>query len=229
MKSLFFSRSLFIFFFIPLLAVTASAQDFQHFSIGVNGSLELPLEEISGTRIQALGYTAGVNLHYRLNRRWSFQSGINVRDYVYKRVATIDNSDVMWVNPPPAPHGLKWTKKTLMHSYFMDIPARIYYTIGSKKIRMITSVGLNTEIGMKAKRFLRVKYEADGHEETNSHFYNYRGWDHRVLVASTVSIGALYELSSGWFIRCEPVYQHIIGYDSYEHSLGLNISVNMPL
>jgi hypothetical protein len=214
-----------------LLSGSLSAQKHSPVSIGINASLDRPYQ-YRNTRWQSdPGFTLGINAHYEFNKRWSVQSGASFSDKVYASYTYYGEP-----SDPPTPYRTIAeiiSNKTVQHRRFIDIPLKGYFTVGSGKFRAYVGAGVCFNVFIEEKTISTSVYDEIG--ETKATYYQgnkYEG-QHRIYYSPTGSIGVQYHVSDRFYLRLEPVYQHLLfmGEDPNqgEHSFSANLMLNMYL
>jgi hypothetical protein len=147
-----------------------------------------------------LGYSAGVHVNYNLNRKFGIQAGLEFanKGYQTKKV------DLIYPQPnKPAPSFPNQAKNVFNYMY-LDIPIRVNLTLGSKKIRFISSLGITTNVFL-FESVKSVKYYSDRTErdtQVGTLTYN------RINISPTASIGIDYKINSRMNLRVEPTIRY---------------------
>jgi len=207
-----------------IVSVIAYAQDStktkktSRFFIGVNFSPDycsgrlkdgaLSVSYFKG--VPKFGYTSGINICYVITKHISIETGIQYskKDFETKTTGltfgdTIDRRRgfVYHVN-----------ENDLYTYHYLDIPLKANFVFGKNKTRFITSVGLTTNILVKAtSSFISDNYT-------------------RINFSPTVSCGIDYKINDKMFFRIEPTFRYGIlkmtdtPVTQYIWNAGLNLS-----
>jgi hypothetical protein len=213
----------------------SSSSDYKRVQIGINLSPDIcfrKLENNDGSsmsdvlinifdesQIFKIGYTAGLNVCYNLKKNVSIETGLH---YSNKGYQTKMQSLSFGTIDPSIPNQSKF----VYNFYYIDIPVKANFTIGKKKLRFFTSVGLTTNIFIKETVTSVLIYSNRTDRKANPSAFNYNNLN----LSPTVSIGIDYKINSKMNLRIEPTFRYglLTIIDSpitgYLYSGGLNIA-----
>ncbi|MEO8760955.1 MAG: hypothetical protein ABI388_06815 [Bacteroidia bacterium] len=198
-------KKLLAFLFI-LNTVFAYAQDTAHvkavktkrFFVGINfspdiceGILTKPILDNLGLKsISKFGFTSGINSCFVITKHISIDFGVQ---YSKKEVKV--TSDLTFGDMIDRRRGFVYNTNELNFGYsiynYLDIPLKANFIFGKRKTRFISSVGLTTNILLKA---------------TGS-FYTGNNYS-RINLSPTISAGIDYKINRKQFFRIEPTFRY---------------------
>lgn len=148
------------------------------------------------TEIPILGYTTGLNFRYQLNSRFGFQSRVKYTCKGYQTKKSIANFT------DPSDPSVPEYGKFIHHYYFVDIPLIMNYTLGQKKLKFISSLGLVNHIRIKQTN-TSVLYFSDKKDlNTTESEFEYG----RYTFSTFVSSGIIYKINNKLSARIEPYF-----------------------
>jgi len=171
-----------------------------------------------------VGLTVGLNLCFTRNNSYSFETGIQ---YANKGIKT-KIRDLYPLQPDPQ---VPEKFRSVESYHCLDIPLKVNYTTGKKKLQLISSFGLTTNIFI-IETSTSYLYFTDRKEKER--LFRSSGYD-RVNISAALSIGLNYRMNDKNSLRIEPSFRHVfikrnstnIGY--YLYSAGLNIGYYVHL
>ena len=184
-----------------------------------NGWLECLRNE---EEIPTIGYTAGLGIKMDLTGKITFETGL----YLSIKGEQNKKDGLTWVTTG-SDYPVK--SRTRFHYKYIDIPFKVQYFLGSKKIKSFVSAGFSATIFF----FFITKVIAafsDGHKtsENSSIDAGYRKFN---LVA-VAGVGIKYDVSQRIYITLEPVYRQFINTilvdanaKEYPFSIGTNFGL----
>ncbi len=176
------------------------------------------------------GYTSGINLGYTLTKHISLEAGIQYSNKGFQTKQTtltfgdmIDRRRGFVYNTTSL-----YTSGKIVYRYnYLDVPLKVNFVFGKKKLHLISSVGIATNILMSATNTF-VGVDSTGKSIKNSSVttstYN------RINLSPMVSCGIEYVINTKMFFRIEPTFRYAILRASdtpvTEHlwNAGLNVS-----
>jgi hypothetical protein len=238
-------KKLFVFVFI-ITSVFVYAQDStktkkaSRFFIGVNFSPDYCYRTIKHTdnsylsdfiydtrnKIEQpkLGFTSGINVCYILTKHISLDLGLQYSNKGYQT----KNETLIYPTPgSAATYNLPTSGRFVYRYNYIDIPLKANFVFGKKKLRLITSVGLTTNIFISETNSFIGKY-SNGSSFRSSSTANY-GLS-RVNLSPLISCGIDYKINNKMFFRVEPTFRYSIlstvnaPITEYVWSAGLNVS-----
>lgn len=178
-----------------------------------------------------LCYTAGLNAGYKFNSLISLESGVH---YSEKGYQTKNMDEYVWAYDgsgyPAYPDDVKF----IYSFHYIDIPVKVNFTIGHKKLRFITGAGVVSNFYLITTSTSIFKY-TDGREEREKDIS--RDDDISMYnVSATVSAGVEYAINNKYSLRAEPNFHYmltpLVKDDPISVNLytgGLNLSFMMNL
>jgi Outer membrane protein beta-barrel domain len=168
-----------------------------------------------------LGCTAGLNVCYYIKSNFGFETGIQYSNKGYRT----KNKILTWGTPDQS---LPIKSKFIYGYHYIDIPLRMNYIMGHRKVRFIASAGLTANIFIKETQRHVLEYE-DGKKERDKTTppYDYK----KINISPTFSVGIDYRLNNRMNLRIEPTFRYgilkindkpIVG---YLYSGGLNVGL----
>lgn len=148
------------------------------------------------------GITSGINLCYFFKKRFSIETGINYSNRGYRTKYFSD-----FISPVPDP--FIPTRINYIYNYnFIDIPLKINFIAGRKRMRFIAGAGINTNFLLFFKEAQIAEY-ADGRTiisypkpETGFNFSD---------LSVSLSAGTDINLTNKLNLRIEPTYRYGLG------------------
>lgn len=177
------------------------------------------------------GYTTGIVILYNLNKHISFESGIQFSNKGYKNntgaLRRPDEIDPMKGFVPPTPTSIVDSKIVYNHLY-LDLPVRAIFSYGKKRVRFVSSLGVTTNILLKATQKSVFKYQNGNKErKTTNQPYTYQP----INISPMISFGADYQVNNKLNLRVEPSFKYGLfkiiknkPITAYLWNAGLNIS-----
>jgi hypothetical protein len=217
-----------------------STSDFKRFQIGINvfpgicfrtlknndgsSSSEIIISQRNDRETIKVGYTAGLNVCFNIKNYFGLETGIQYSNKGYQT----KKQDMVSEQPDP---GLPKQTKFIYDFHFIDIPVKVNFTIGKKKVRFFTSVGVTTNIFIKETQtsFLYYSDRTDNKTSPTNLDYN------KVNISPTVSFGIDYKINNRMNLRVEPTFRYGVlkiidtPVTGYLYSGGLNISYYFSL
>ena len=212
-----------------------STADFKRVQIGINFSpdicfrllknndgsstSDIGIKRSNENEIVKFGYTAGLNVCFNIIKFVGIETGIQYSNKGYQ-TKTID-----YTFGQPNPFAPK-EGKFIFNFHYIDIPLKVNFTIGKKKVRFFTSVGLTTNIFIKETQTSILKYTDRTDRITKPTSYDYN----RINISPTISLGIDYKINSRMNLRIEPIFRYGVlkiidaPVTGYLYNGGLNIS-----
>lgn len=154
-------------------------------------------------------YSTGLSLCYNFTRHWGIETGLQYSNKGFKFV----NSNPSFGDQIDPRYGFIYTQNgptptivTFIDNFnYLDIPLRAIFTVGKRKIRFISSVGITANILINATNTSVVKY-ADGDTDRNTQEqpYDYK----KINFSTTVSVGIDWQLCDKFNLRVEPTFRY---------------------
>jgi len=166
-----------------------------------------------------VGFTTGLNVCFNLKKFIALETGIQYSNKGYQTKF----KDLIFGQPDPnAPNKAKF----IYNFHFIDIPLKANFTIGKKKVRFFTSVGVTTNIFIKETQTSVLVYSDRTDKKTNPTSFDYK----RVNISPTISVGIDYKINNRMNLRVEPTFRYGVlkiidaPVTGYLYNGGLNIS-----
>jgi hypothetical protein len=224
----------FVLLIFPLISFAQKMSE-QRFQIGVNFSTDICFRSLSSTdgssinnviidqrndwEIPKFGFTTGLNVMYTLNNHFSLESGVQYSNKGYQTSFLFLHSGQL---PPSVPEQVKY-----IYNYnYLDIPLRLNYVVGKKKIRFISSVGIATNVFLNYKQTNVLVYADRTEKVQSTQDYDFK----RFNLSPTISAGVDYKINDMMSLRLETIFRYgvlnIIDAPVTAHLFngGLNIS-----
>jgi hypothetical protein len=164
---------------------------------------------------QKLGYSLGTNLCYNYSKDLGIELGFQYSNKGYMnrlKAAEIPlgldpNNQIYGIIATP--NGLVTgvdIVKYIYNLHYLDIPFRAILSFGKKRIRFVTSVGITTNIFLKATQTQVLEFENGDIKR-----YEPQDWerDYKTFnISPTVSIGLDYKISNKLNLRVEPTFRY---------------------
>jgi hypothetical protein len=117
--------------------------------------------------------------------------------------------------------------KLISNFIYADIPLKIFFRHGEKRIQFISGIGITTNFLIKVTQTNIFKYKnGEVERKTEKQPYDFRS----INISPTVSFGIAYQLTSKLNLRAEPAFRYGIikitdtPITAYLWSAGLNFS-----
>lgn len=225
----------------------AATGDFKKIQIGVNfspdycfrtlqnndgsASSDMDVKWRNENETGKLGYTTGINMIFNLNKNIGVGVGIQYSNKGYQ-IKLEDLNFGSMIDPRRGFTGNTsgaaiTSAKFIYNDYYIDIPLKLNFSFGKKKIRFVTSVGVATNIFITETSTMVLKY-SDGTKDrdTQKTSYNYN----KVNVSPLVSAGIDWKFNVRNNLKIEPTVRYGVlkiidaPVTGYLWNAGLNIS-----
>jgi len=160
----------------------------------------------NSTEIPKLGYTAGLHFIYNFTKRTGIEIGVQYSNKGYQsRLSGLTFGSMIDPRRGSTPGAGATKAKIIYNDYYLDIPLKVNFTLGEKKIRFVASAGITTNIFIKETETIVFEYKDGSHtREKLASFYNYN----QVDLSPTVSAGIDCQLNSRNHLKIEPVFRY---------------------
>jgi hypothetical protein len=181
--------------------------------------------------IPKLGYSAGINVNYKLNEKFGIEGGLQFSNKGYKRgTQNLTYGDL--IDPR---NGYTYqvsaaypSQASIAYAYYnLDIPVKVNYTLGKRKLRFIAGAGLTTNVFVSRNSKMVLTY-SDSHTTTSQ--ASYKSGYNKVNLSPTVSAGIDCQMKNGNHFRFEPTLRYGLipvmdaPISEYLWTTGLNLS-----
>lgn len=210
-------------------------EDMSRFQLGVNFSPDVNyriLENNDGTEmsdaiinsrddreIPKFGYSTGLNVCFNINRFLGIETGLQYSNKGYQT----EKIDLIFGQPDPSlPEHLKY----IDDFHYVDIPLKVNFTAGKKKVRFFSSVGITTNIFIKGTTTSVIYYSDRTERDKDPTSYDFE----KVNLSPTVSAGIDYKINDRMNLRVEPTFRYGVlkiidaPVTGYLYNGGLNVS-----
>ncbi|MEO6548830.1 MAG: outer membrane beta-barrel protein [Ferruginibacter sp.] len=166
-------------------------------------SSDLLIKNRNDKEIGKFGYTTGIDICVKLTEKVGFETGIQYSNKGYQT----KKQNLVFSQPDPS---LPTTTKIVYVYHYIDIPLKVNLMLGQGRIRLISSVGVTTNILMKE---------------------NYK----KVNFSPMAGIGIDYKINNQINLRVEPTFRYGILYTTDTPvtenlwNTGLNIGLYFKL
>ncbi|HEX8516343.1 MAG TPA: outer membrane beta-barrel protein [Bacteroidia bacterium] len=179
--------------------------------------------------IPRAGYTAGINTEYSFNEIIGLQLGFYYSDKGYQtqmedmHFGAIDPRRDFYYSPDGK---VPVRGKFVYHYHYLDIPVKVNFILGKKKVRFIASTGAAANLFLKETTTSVVEYE-DGSKKRyrRGSSFNYN----KLNISPQVSAGIDWKIGDKSSLRIEPTFRYGIlqiidaPVTEYLWNAGLNI------
>jgi hypothetical protein len=176
-----------------------------------------------------IGYSTGINACYFLTEKIALEIGFQYSDKGYERKwsnllfgSMIDPRYGFVYDSTNLPKKIKYN----YNDYYLDIPFRVKYFFGNKRINFVTSAGLTTNIFIKEVSTGVLEYSnGDIERQNNNSTFDYK----KIDLSPTFSLGVNYKITESMYLSIEPTFRYGIlkiidaPLTGYLYSGGLNI------
>ncbi len=200
--------------------------NFKKIQIGINASTDfcsqirkekpdqpMPIDSLQttdGDELFKIGYSGGLNAVFNINKRLGLETGIQYSNKGFRG---------KWLDSEES--------KIIFNYYFIDIPVKVNYTIGKKRVRFFTSAGMT--ISILTKQTLRKVLIYGGYTERETVETNFDL--RKENISATLSAGIDCKINSKMNLRVEPTVRYgflnILNserWPSHLYSGGINVS-----
>jgi len=209
--------------------------DFKRIQIGINISPDIcyrTLKNNSGSSTGDLyiklynenetvkvGYTAGLNICFNIKKFFGLETGIQYSNKGYQTKLI----DLIFGQPVPSSPN---KGKFIYNFHYIDIPLKANFTIGKKKVRFFTSVGVTANIFIKGTQTSVLVYSDRSDKKTNPTNFDYK----KLNISPAISVGIDYKINNRMNLRVEPTFRYGVlkiidtSVTGYLYNAGLNMS-----
>ncbi len=181
-----------------------------------------------------IGYTVGLNVCYQFTKCISLESGIQYSNKGYRTVQ--QGSEITFGDAIDARHGFIFDSnaspikrlKFIDNYNYLDIPLKVNFCFGKKRVRFITSVGFVSSFYIN-KSITTVIVSEDGKRNRDTDVTTYYTFN-KFNLSPMLSVGIDLKINNRNSLRIEPTFKYgvlkIINtpLTAYLWNAGLNIS-----
>ena len=183
--------------------------DFQRIQIGVSFSPDYcyrtlrgdnetiySIYNMRGGREEArFGYTGGLVINFNLDKVFGIESGIQYSDKGFRTEKKKSHVDLI--------EGYyEWRERDVYHFYYIEVPLKVRFVTGKRKVRFLASMGVTTGFLERATTTTQYSFGETRTLPNDAENYN------RLNLFSTVGIGIDYKITPKSNIRIEPTYRY---------------------
>lgn len=184
------------------------------------------------SEVPKLGHTGGINVWYKISDRIGFQAGVlySSKGYDYKKSKLTFGDEIDprygFVYSTQPPYGLEGNVYVKIHyNYnYLDIPFKILFYCGEKRIRFIAATGVTTNIFLNAAHTSILSDDhGHRHKETTKDTYKYNS----VNLSPIASVGIDFRLNKRINVSVGPFIAYgilSIDHETYLWNAGFNVS-----
>jgi len=178
------------------------------------------IEQRNNRETIKLGYTAGLNVCFNINKSIGLKTGVQYSNKGYQTKF----QDLIFEQPDPSlPNKVKF----IYNFHYIDIPVKANFTIGNKKrFSFFTSAGIITNILIKESQTVVSEYSDRTDRKIESTNYGYN----KLNISPAISIGVDYKINTKMNLRIEPTFRYGVlklidaSVTTYLYSGGININ-----
>ena len=154
-----------------------------------------------------IGYTTGLNVCYNISKNLGIELGVQYsnKGYEFKKIDYKVDPHYGFVYGTNLT-GVSIKVKFINNYIYLDVPLRAIFSFGEKRIHFITSIGVTTNILLKATQTAVWEFESG---DTKRETHNQQRYDFKTLdISPTVSAGVDYRISNKMNLRVEPTFRY---------------------
>jgi hypothetical protein len=165
-----------------------------------NAMLESMIDFRNETEMPRFGYSASIMAGYAINARWGFEAGVGYA----LRGWELDVSKLTFGDQIDERRGFTYSTGELLRNigwrfHYLDVPVRGTFTLGSGRLRSISSVGISLNLLIIATHSSSLNNDL---RITELNAYN------TVNLSPTISTGVAYRLNDRMELRMEPTFRY---------------------
>ncbi len=196
---------------------------------------DLIIKSRNNSEVPKIGFHTGLKFMYQINQNISFESGIQFasRGYQTRNQNMIYEDPIGGVNSVPNDHS-PVKIRIIYNYYFIDIPLGLNFTFGKKKVRFISSIGLNVNYFIKTINTAVITY-SDGETERHTSFVVKKNHLQIINLSPAMGAGIVYSLRDNLFLRIESCFSYGLmpiqtsPVRDFLYNGGLNMAINYRL
>jgi len=175
-----------------------------------NEDLASTIELFNDMETGKFSFTSGLNLNYKVNRKFGLETGIQYSNKGFAfRMDDLFFGDQ--IDPRygfvydsisgPIPSSIKYRYSF----HYIDIPIKVFVTLGEKRLKFVTGIGITTNILLKATQTYISEFE-NGDKERDTR--KQPNDPNPINFSGTASAGVAYNLSNALEMRIEPTFRY---------------------
>lgn len=225
---------------------TSAVSDFKRVQIGIsissdicfrtlknnggNSFTDIIIKQRNKDETVKAGYTTGLNVCFNIKKFVGIETGIQYsnKGFQIKQRDAVFGSQLPPGTPLPQEQDEKLPNKIgfVYNFHYIDIPVKANFTIGKKKVRFFTSIGLVTNIFIKETSTTILKYSDHTERKAGTINYNHNS----VNISPVIGAGIDYKINNRMNLRIEPTFRYGVlktvkaPVEEHLYNGGLNIS-----
>jgi len=177
--------------------------------------------------VPKFGYTSGINMSVKLNKRFSFETALLYADRGMK------TKEYELLAPGQSDPVIPKTIKYNYHYIYLDVPIKMNFYLLTKKIKLFIETGISPSLLFTQYNVAYNKF-SDGHEsvkKSTNTLYSYP----RINLTAIAGIGLNYDLSEKLYFKAEPMFRYSLStfgstpIREHLYSAGLNTGIFLKL
>ena len=200
--------------FLTLLIILLSFESFSQddkvetnqqskFKIGIVAQPNLAYRKTVNTsytiEVPKLGHNFGINTEIRLTNKLFLETGIN---YSNKGFRTKKLDPLLF---PSSSIELPMYR-AIFNFHYLEIPLLLNYSIGKKKLKFISTIGLGVDI-LIAASLKGINYYDNGKKESSHEIIKNNNYN-KFNLSPTVGLGVEYQINQNSKIKVQPVFSY---------------------
>jgi hypothetical protein len=153
----------------------------------------------NATETFKLGYTTGLNICYNFSNTIGIEAGVQYSNKGY-RTKEMNFSGTNLANDIKT--------KLRYNYYYIDLPTKVNFTFGQKKIRLFTSIGASTNFFIKNINTTIVQYSDNSKKKYSQNTVGKHQKYNKIYISPLVSLGINYKLNEKFNLRVESIFRY---------------------
>lgn len=160
-------------------------------------SSDFVIKSRNNVEIAKFGYTTGVNICIKITKLFELETGVQYSNKGYKT----KNQDLVYGQPDPS---LPTKAKFIYNFHYIDIPVKVNFSLGKKRIQFIPGVGISTNILInETVKSINEYSNGKTEQKTESAGYNFK----HINISPMISFGISYKVNNKMILKAEPTYR----------------------
>lgn len=184
-----------------------------------SSSSNLVITQRNALEIAKIGYTTGINACFNIKTFLAVEAGIQYSNKGYRT----KKYDLVFAQPGQS---FPQQTKNIFSVHYIDVPLKVKYILGKKRLRFLGGIGLVTNIFLKEMVTKYYYYSDHTDKKRTATGFNYN----TINLSSVVSIGIDYKINNRMNLRLEPTFKYSLlkmtptPVVPYLYNAGLNVS-----
>lgn len=178
-----------------------TTETFNKLQLGVNFSTDfsriIPNTFLNDEQSK-IGFTTGINGIYNLTKNFGIELGVQ---YANKGERT-KKMTLSFMDENTNNISIKNNSYIIHNENFIDIPVKVNYTLGTKKIKLLSSLGVSTNFYLNS--VYKTYLENELYSKQNIQISNFK----TVCLSGIGSIGVGYQFNSKSLLKIEPTFRY---------------------